>query len=471
MGLMKNRHQIAQMAHLWDEVTRLLLGYRAMTKLTSQEATSILNRVRIAEHDSLGRLADELKPALTAATDGAWTSTEFEADIGYIRARLTQGQYEDARIFSSALVYQRKPDNMHYEHLSTRQASFWRKAYASWLLAHSEHEKVVERSLTGAAGAISERLWHELSLVKSSTEKWRFSFEQMTRASSFQSDVIWILFWSMFLSCEDIATRSKYGLPHENVVNGWVASILNRRFSDFALPEIQALGYPESTSFTGVFELSNSAEETLLGADFGIYFEIDIGDVRCRKVALLQAKKVNEGQVDVGSTKQQLRKLLRRSQLGYYLFYHHGTYPYQPQGPTICSALDIASQDSVRNSGIDAETLAVSVNDLGEAAMHFFTFGLFQSNSGIGVDVVDIHDGMNVLGGGSPLNLPRHLFAVAISNEVQVLRLRESIMAHFRELTKDELLRQFHANSEPKNDSLDLDDVDGDDASGPRPRM
>lgn len=386
---------------------------------------------------SLNLLQSHSTEVIAAARSDAWKCTTFPLRLANLEELLRLEQIEQASDCVQTLRFQRKPPEDQYKKWITEVAAILSEAASSnsAFTASAKYAQVAMRSIVLSKRSLIQNAQDYLEDLdlQEPQDQWQIISSLLASPYHFENELLWPIYWAMFQASQEIADSLKDTNPHENVINGKLPEKLHQLLKLWAMPKITAMGYPLGMSYFGALEIASTDEETRLGADFGLLVDIDLGGLKCKKIALFQAKKAQEGKANVGSENEQLRKLLATSGLGYYMFYHQRAYSLRPQGPTICPAKDIASLDVIQAKDLDSRSLHVHVHQLGWDLMSFMSFGLFLPNSDIGVTFVDIDDALNIAGGGDAKNLPRFLNVYALSDKTSVMRLRDRVAENYRE--------------------------------------
>jgi hypothetical protein len=368
--------------------------------------------------------------ALAAVVTGSWKHDDFHGHLVSTHTHLRNGDIEQATRSAGQMRFQRKPADSLVQAWQKEARKMLDNANTSQVgyRETGKYTALASRSVQLAANKLVPEARHSVEAFAHPADRWQALAEKLIPPANLTADPLWAIYWAMFRFSQRTSNFLYEAEEHEDMSNGAVCTALHIDLSEWAGPHVRQLGYPEATSYFGVFKVASSSEETRLGADIGLLIDIDIGPLKCRKVARIQAKKALEGKADVGSTSGQLPKLMAVAGLGYYLFYHRRQHPIRPQGPTVCSAKEFADW-----AGSSAKSIKLTVHELGWDWMSFIAFGLCAPDSDIGVTFDDVDDGMTKLGGGSIQDLPKYLQTIAITDAASVGQLRERIATRYRE--------------------------------------
>ena len=420
--------RIARMAHINQHNAEVQAQYDRLPAL----------RERVQQYqatlDALTSLQTKLVPALAAAKQDGWKSSEFLPALRMVKQTLTEDNVYMAAAYVDALRFQRKPDEKTYQAWTGEGKALLAKANGSnsGFLISRAYTNVADRSNQLARAALAPLLVVELEQHPHPSDQWQLLAAYFTDPRAMQTDAMWTIYWAMFQFSQGMSDILKRTDMREDILNGIAAEKMSRMFADWAVPRLAKFGYPKTTSYVGALQIAGSTEESRLGADLGIIIDIDIGEIKCKKVALIQAKKAYDGKTNIGSTKQQLSNLIPTPNLGNYLYYHQSSAPLFPQLPTVCAAAALAEQEAVVKRGVDARSLTLSVRELGWDWTNFMTFGMCLPDSNIGTPFTGIDEAFRILGGGSAEHLPKYLQVIAISDSSGVLEIEKKVHEKYR---------------------------------------
>ncbi|WP_354334540.1 hypothetical protein [Undibacterium sp. GrIS 1.2] len=401
----------------------------------------------------LNQLESRLKAPCEAAKSTGWRDAKFSADLASILKHIKNEDFALASTYAIDLQFQQKPNERGYENLKAEAAELFNKSNSSssGFLATAAYSRISSNALQLAKRALQPGRLKPIFENEHPADQWIELAASLTDPRSMRVDALWAIYWAMFIFSEQLSDSLRDAHQNENVINGRASEKLGNLMATWSGPRIEKFGYPKNPSFIGTLEIAQSGEETRTGADLGVIIDLHVGALTCKKVALFQAKKaINGKSIDVGSEHAQLKKLLATPQLGHYLFYHLSKFPQRPQWPTVCTADDLMSQVNGASRYADDSYLPVNVRELGWDWTNYMTFGLCQPDSGIGVKFVDIDHALQILGGGSSDQLPRHLLLVAISDEEHVLEIRNKITQRYHERTREREPERKPSHSKPQ---------------------
>ncbi|MGF6401604.1 hypothetical protein ABH905_005270 [Pseudomonas frederiksbergensis] len=222
---------------------------------------------------------------------------------------------------------------------------------------------------------------------------------------------------------------------HEEHSTGGFLNSFRTELERWAGPRIDAMGYPNVTSFMGTLALGGTTAEAHLGADFGIIVEVNVGGLVVHKVALVQGKVSTNGKADIGSKPSgpqhltQLQKL-NDPQRDFYAFYHRGLRKASVPWPTVNRACALVTPAT----DLQAESIRISTRESGWDWPSFIAFGLCNDTSGVGRMLEDHEDALAVLSGGHRQLLPSRLIVVAAGGGDYSLDLQRRVRQHYSSL-------------------------------------
>jgi hypothetical protein len=389
--------------------------------------------------EARGGFAAAIADVHKAASADGWLVDGLVATLEAIAQHLKEGKLVDASQRLPALQFQRKPPPQQYVAWCREAQEALAEAFqnVAGFAASGAYSDIAARSIALARPALGNHALSRLDQEIHVADAWQTLAIELTEPQSLLCDVQWALYWSMFQACQTLAGSLDQGSAREDIFTGEISAEFHHWLSKWASKRIEQLGYPVAPSYFGTFKIAGSLEETRLGADLGIVVDIQAGSLHCKKVVLLQAKKVMDGKANIGSKSSQLALLSARQKLGFYLLYHQSTFPKRPPAPTVCRASDLATLVQGDGRGLSDEYLPVSTRDVGWDWAHFFAFGLCDTSSSIGETFDSIDDAMSLLGEGNAGHLPKHLFIVAITDGARVRALREKVRQRYHEQTND----------------------------------
>jgi hypothetical protein len=380
--------------------------------------------------------------AIRAAGSSGWLEKNFKNDFFDMAVFIQNEKIEEAAKILPTLVFQREPSKENYAKWANEAKDAFEKAYTTYAgyAASSAYTGMAASSVDLAVPHIRDDVSFPLSDFPHVADRWQLLGKHLQDPRNLKTDAMWALYWSMFQSSQWMAKSFDETESNENVQTGELFAQLDRWLSDWCAPRMEKFGYPKSRSYLGTFKIASTAAETYLAADIGIIVDINVGDLKCKKVALFQAKKATQGKADIGSSSSQLQKLSSRPNIGYYLFYHLAHEILSPPAPTVCSALSLAEIAKQGNRDIEAKYLPVDVRELGWDFAHFISFGLCDAKSEYGQAFETVDEAFSILGNGDPTYLPKHLALIAIADEPNVLELRKEIAIRYMPRAKQKQL-------------------------------
>lgn len=266
-------------------------------------------------------------------------------------------------------------------------------------------------------------------------DRWYHLADQLTRPEQVVHWLQWAVYWACFQTAQRFAKDMSLAEAHEEHSTGAFLNSFRSEVERWAGPKIDAMGFPQVTSFMGTLALGGTAAEARLGADFGIIVEINVGGLVVRKVALVQGKVSKNGVADIGSLPSGPQKLTQLQKLNdpqrdFYVFYHRGLRQASVPWPTLNRVSSLVSPATDLNAG----SLKVPTRKCGWDWPAFIAFGLCSDTSGVGRLLKDDEDALDVLSGGQRQLLPSRLIVVAAGGGDYSLNLQQRVHQHYADL-------------------------------------
>ncbi|KAB7769155.1 hypothetical protein CKY51_07900 [Xanthomonas maliensis] len=398
--------------------------------LQEQQHASADLRERHAHVETLLRQCDsllqQLAPAATAALQDGWKAPDFANHFHQLATDALADRFTQALAGLQRLQFQVRPSAAAYDEMQRRAEALRKSLHERQfgLAATAAYPALVNASTALAAPMLQAPVAARLAALSQPSERWHALSLAMCDPRSARLDALWALYWPLVECGQDIADEARSD-PHEDPLNGAMRAQL-RHAAEKIRKRLPTFGYPQRASYIGSLMLANKQEETQTGADIGLVIALDIGDLCCRKVALVQAKKAVGGIADVGSKQGQLEKLIATPRLGYYLFYHRLAGLFAPS-PSVCRAHDIAAMVSDAGKKLSVTSLPLDVLQKGWDWSAFLAFGLCNPAAPIGVNYDTLEDALATLDSGGGGKLPRYLQVIAISDAASVQSLEQSL--------------------------------------------
>lgn len=372
--------------------------------------------------------------AMNAASGGGWLATDFGEKFRNISSLVRNGDLLGAYRLLPTLSFQKQPSPETYIRWEQYAQSVRDQAYSvlAGMSSTGGFNEIASASATLAARSMHAAPCGQLMSCSHPAEQWQLLSSLATSPRNFTVDVLWAIYWAMFQCAQQMAQFMDQTSSQEDPLNGRFSSYIENWLCQWAAQEIPKFGYPRSTSYLGTLQLAGTDEESRTGADLGIIISIDIGGLKCRKSALLQAKRARQGNADIGSSKGQLPKLSSLPKGGYYLFYHQSPSPLRPPVPTVSSAEALQQDVLAANKDPEARHLTQDVRKNGWDWASFVSFGLCNADSDLGEAFDTVEDALRILGSGDSGHLPRHLYLLAIADEPHVQALKKQLREHYQ---------------------------------------
>ncbi|WP_194791593.1 hypothetical protein [Pseudomonas sp. UFMG81] len=388
-------------------------------------------------------LQQALQPAFAALDAHGWLDSSFRPRLQEIRSLVEQEAYPAASEWVNSLLFQRKPDDEFYAELASQARQLREHFYATHhgIPATGQLPTIAEASAQLAVGSMSTRFDAQIQQCALACDKWEMLTQLTQSPREFKVDALWVIYWAMLQCEQEMADYLYQADSHEDPLNGRFSQMVEHWLGRWATPCFPGFGYPQGESYVGTLQLSNTEEESRLGADIGIIVALDIGALKCQKVLLLQAKRAHQGRANIGSEKGQLSKLARRPAAGYYLFYHQ-TPGLTPTVPTVACAKALCELVEKSRRDPAAKSLEMDVRLTGWDWASFFTFGVCDAQSGIGEHFDDAQDALRILGDGDSGKLPKYLYVLAIDHDGIAPLLRDRLRQHYVDLSQGQASAQ-----------------------------
>lgn len=370
------------------------------------------------------------------ATQGGWVSSKCISILQSVHAQLRSAEYSELAKFASQLVYQKMPPDSLWDEWMDDAKSVLNVAHRDAMAGFiplTAFEVVAERVCELTLPWCKESVSQEVKLHSVPVDRWHQLVGLMLTPGNLIHPLHWALYWSNFKASQEFASDC-IAAAHEDNYSGRFLSNIGACAKTWAAPRIGKMGFPTAKVLFGTLSLGGLKAESRLGADLGIIVDIDIGGLLVRKVALLQAKKSSNGNVEVGSEQTGAEKMTQLQKLDdeerdFYIFYHqaytHATWP----GPTVIAAAKIAR--TVTDLGI--RNISFDTRSGGWDWPTFLAFGLCAPDSGVGRQLEAGEDALKVLGSGDRRSLPETLLMISASGSDYSLKLILEIQQHYKE--------------------------------------
>jgi hypothetical protein len=266
-------------------------------------------------------------------------------------------------------------------------------------------------------------------------DRWYHLADQLTRPEQVVHWLQWAVYWACFQTAQRFAKDMSLAEAHEEHSTGAFLHSFRTEVGQWAGRKVDAMGFPQVTSFMGTLALGGTAVEARLGADFGIIVEINVGGLVVRKVALVQGKVSKNGIADIGSPASGPLKLTQLQKLNdpqrdFYVFYHRGLRQASVPWPTLNRVSTLVSPATDLKAG----SIKVPTRERGWDWPAFIAFGLCSDTSGVGRQLKDDEDALDVLSGGHRQLLPSRLIVVAAGGGDYSLDLQQRVRQHYADL-------------------------------------
>jgi hypothetical protein len=386
-----------------------------------------------AMKQALGELRKRSEQAIKAARGDGWLAPSFGKTFHLMTQAIRTLDIQLASQYLEQLLFQCQPSQQAYDAMTRDSASDVADAYATYsgYAAAGAYENIAHRSIALARPALKVQAQKELDRLSYPADQWQLLAHLLADPRKYTTDAMWAVYWTMFRCSQALSSSLASADAHEDFFTGELSGHLKSEVARFTADRLSRFGYPKQPCYLGLLQSASMREEGRLGADIGVIVDIDIGNLTCRKVALLQAKKAVDGFAEIGSSGRQLAKLSANPNMGFYMFYHQANAPVRSPGPTVCSAQEIAKWAVASGNSVDAEHLRVNLRERGWDWANFMSFGLCRADSHVGAPFQTASDALEVLSGGDSGRLPRFLHVMAIADEPRVRSLEAAIKGHY----------------------------------------
>ena len=367
-----------------------------------------------------------------------WVSANTAAVLEQVHYQLLQRDVLAALEESKKLIFQVMPAQQSLAEWGEETQGFLKQARSEGAVgftALASFGAIVSDAtalvLAGCTSAVRQAVVQDQEPV----DRWYHLADQLTRPEQVVHWLQWAVYWACFQTAQRFAKDMSLAEAHEEHSTGAFLNSFRSEVERWAGPKIDAMGFPQVTSFMGTLALGGTAAEARLGADFGIIVEINVGGLVVRKVALVQGKVSKNGVADIGSLPSGPQKLTQLQKLNdpqrdFYVFYHRGLRQASVPWPTLNRVSSLVSPATDLNAG----SLKVPTRKCGWDWPAFIAFGLCSDTSGVGRLLKDDEDALDVLSGGQRQLLPSRLIVVAAGGGDYSLNLQQRVHQHYADL-------------------------------------
>lgn len=354
-------------------------------------------------------------PAIVSAKSSDW----FQWPEGFVQMAeaFLVCNFQQAEAILNRLDFRHIPSEDFYRD-STASAQALLRDARSLTRGHAAvfgYPGVIDPTVQLACPGLVSPIPRKLMAGTNTARRWRRFETRLCCARSFELEPLWVYFWVMFFAGQSLANDMGRRGSEDSLTFKLCAYIAHAaQWGEKLLPQF---GYPTGGgNFIGTLGIAGEKPEHVTGADLGILVDIALGDVRVRKLALFQAKNSVNGRANVASRTDQLGKLSRLPNHGYYLFYHRQGDEVPVPSATVRRACDLHAELTA-SGPLPVDKTSLRVNTCVDAweLASLVAFGLAQPGSGHGVVFNDIDHALALMSDrASALGLPRYLQIVTL---------------------------------------------------------
>ncbi|MFL1491121.1 hypothetical protein [Pseudomonas antarctica] len=365
-----------------------------------------------------------------------WVSANTAAVLENVLLYLTRRDIAAARQVSANLRFQMMPSQAQIAQWQEETEGFLavaRNEGSVGFTAQASFTSIVHDATALVLAGCVPSVRSDVQQDAEPADRWYHLAHQLTRPDHVSHWVQWALYWANFQTAQRFSKDQSLAHAHEEHSTGGLLSNLRSESERWAGPKIDAMGYPEVTSFLGTLALGGTAAEAHLGADFGIIVDINVGGLVVRKVALVQGKVSKNGKADIASKPTGPMKLtqlekLHDPQRDFYAFYHRGLRGASIPWPTVNRACALTTP----TTDLRAAQIIISTRESGWDWPSFIAFGLCSNTSGVGRMLEEHEDALAVLSSGRRELLPGRLIVVAAGGGDYSLELQHRVSQHYK---------------------------------------
>lgn len=381
----------------------------------------------IARYDEADRQIKNLSVRLhdvgRAIQAGRKVSTSIAEDAKKIHQRLSARDLSGALRQAINLKCQSMPPETLYAKWQDEANDILRRA-TSWPVGFRStfhHSAIAEDSVLLISSGLRDRTLAQ-SIEKVPANSWPSLISHITSLKNYIHEAHWPIYWAIFQASQDFAIDLSRSPAHEENLSGALTKGLAMQLQTWAGSRVDLLKYPQSKAVLSTMRLGGMAAEASLGADVGILVDINLGDLKVRKLVLLQAKVSRNFKTNIGSdptgpeSKTQLQKL-NNFVRDFYLFYNWSELENDTFLPTVASIPALFGKNSLKESDKTASYVRIDTRKCGWDLASFFTFGLCTPGTAIGQELGDADTFEEVLAG---LDYPPHRLIIASFNGLEM---------------------------------------------------
>jgi hypothetical protein len=424
-----------------DEQSNLILDISKILIRESESQAAKRKEVvqSIARYDEADRQAKSLSAKLhdigRAIQAGRKVSTSIAEDVKKIHQRLSAGDLSGALRQANNLKCPSMPPETLYAEWQDEANDILLKATFGPVGFRStfHHSAIAEDSVLLISRGLRDRTLAQ-SIAQAPANSWPSLINHITSLKHYIYEAHWPIYWALFQASQEFAVDLSRSPANEENLSGALTKGLAMQLQNWAGSRVDLLKHPQSKAVLSTMRLGGMAAEASLGADVGILVDINLGDLKVRKLVLLQAKVSRSFKANIGSdptgpeSKTQLQKL-NNFVRDFYLFYNWSELENDTFLPTVASIPALFGKNSLKESDKTASYVRIDTRKCGWDLASFFTFGLCAPGSAIGQELEDTETFEEVLAG---LDYPPHRLIIASFNGLEMtLDLEKRIRAEY----------------------------------------
>jgi len=368
----------------------------------------------------------ELCEPLSVALDRkAWLGRTTDGFLNLSVSHAKRRDFGSAAKALQSIEFQRLPSEDQFKKwaLEYRKVLGGMKQKSAGFAATAAYPGLVKPSLELAKVRFHEAAWVGLiERYKDLPDRWHALPASMVTHRALIEPVQWVIYWAFLVGSQSFADSAGPADINEDVLTGMLTQALKGQLADSAKSRLLQLGYPKAKANFDFLHLAGKKGEFATGADIGLVILLDVGDLRVRKVALLQAKVSVDGRADIGSKPSGPAKLtqlqkLRDDERDFFVFYHrtNGTSP-SPL-PTVTSVKQLRESGTLSTGDLARLSIGAKPREQGWDLATFVAFGLCTPASALGKEVPDDADPLEAMIAGGRDSLPKYMVVVSLSHD------------------------------------------------------
>lgn len=370
-------------------------------------------------------LKELFEPLSEALDRKAWFGRTTDSLLNLSVSHAKRRDIGSAAKALQSIEFQRLPSEDQFKKwaLEYRKVLGGMKQKSAGFSATAAYPGLVKPSLELAKVRFHDAAWGNLvERYEDPPDRWHALPAGMVKHGALIEPVQWVIYWAFLVGSQWFTDSANSADINEDVLTGMLTLALKGQLADSAKSRLLQLGYPKAKANFDFLHLAGKKGESATGADIGLVILLDVGDLRARKVALLQAKVSVDGRADIGSKPSGPAKLtqlqkLRDDERDFFVFYHrtNGTSP--PPLPTVTSVKQLRESGTLSTGDLAKLSIVAKPREQGWELATFVAFGLCTPASGLGKEVPDDADPLEAMIAGGRDSLPKYMVVVSLSHD------------------------------------------------------